>query len=231
MPLKKRQTVEGRHLPGSRPCAAAQGLIIWWGPERGHPWWGGQARKNATAKNGSSSTGSPGHQENLSCSSLIHAAFFFSCGVPASCASLSAWRYCKLKYSRCDLHYGFQTLNTRDQRGIYNLPVFPRFVSKASSLSASLPLCPCTYLSCGDPRAVRIVPIWSARSCMIPRGSRSCPRTLIVLSANIFIHGRGIDAPPTIFRRSTRKVCENGHFCFRTLPDLVRNLVDAPLNS
>ena len=30
-------------------------------------------------------------------------------------------------------------------------------------------------------------------------------------------------------RRSTRKVCRNGHFCFRTLPDLVRAPVDAPL--
>jgi len=110
----------------------------------------------------------------------------------ASCAYLSAWRW-RSTASRCDLHDGFQTLNTRVQRGNYNFPVFPRFVRKASSLSTSLPLCPSpsTDLSCGDPRAVHIVPIWSARSGMIPGSSRSCPRTLLGLSADIPSHGHG----------------------------------------
>ena len=126
-----------------------------------------------------------------------HPPFVPSSSSPAECqdqsklcisVSLERKKYCKLKYSRCDLHDGFQTLNTHDQRGIYNLPVFPRFVRKASSLSTSLPPCPspCTDLSCGDPHAV-------------PRGSRLCPRTLQGLSANIPSHGRGINAPPTLF--------------------------------
>jgi len=50
--------------------------------------------------------------------------------------SLEMKKYCTLKYSRCDLHDGFQTLNARYQRVIYNLPVVPRFVHKASSLSS-----------------------------------------------------------------------------------------------
>jgi len=54
--------------------------------------------------------------------------------------SLEMKKYCKLKYSRCGLHDGFQTLNTRDQRGIYNLPVIPRFVS------AKLRHCPQAFL-------------------------------------------------------------------------------------
>ena len=111
---EKRQTVEGRHLPDTCLCAAAQGFLIC-------------------------------QDQSMLC----------------ICLSLGMKKYCKLKYSRCDLYDGSQTLNTHDQRGIYNLPIFPRFVRKASSLSASLPPCPspCTDLSCGDPRAVRIIPI------------------------------------------------------------------------
>jgi len=138
--------------------------------------------------------------------------------------SLEMKKYCKLKYSRCDLHDSSQTLNTRDQCGIYNLPVFPRFVRKASSLFASLPLCPspCTDLSWGDPRAVTI---WSARSRMILRDSRLCPRTLLGLSVDIPSNGCRIDAPPTFFGARRRRCAEMAIFCFRTLPDLVRALV------
>ena len=74
-----------------------------------------------------------------------HPPFVPSSSSPAECQdqsklcialSLEMKKYCKLKYSRCDLHDGFQTLNARYQRVIYNLPVVPRFVHKASSLSS-----------------------------------------------------------------------------------------------
>ena len=142
-----------------------------------------------------------------------HPPFVPSSSSPAECQdqsklcialSLEMKKYCKLKYSRCNLHDSSQTLNT--------LLVFPRFVRKASSLSTSLPPCPspCTDLSCGDPHAV-------------PRGSRLCPRTLQGLSANIPSHGRGINAPPTSFGARRERCAEMAIFAsapFRILSAL-----------